>query len=92
MNYNLQKLEEWYKSISSEKELKLEEAQMLYQKIMTTTNEVTKKELQDEIILGTLHVVYRLLKTSYLPYFPNGMIDVDDVISVASELWIEFVL
>lgn len=59
---------------------------------MTTTNEVTKKELQDEIILGTLHVVYRLLKTSYLPYFPNGMIDVDDVISVASELWIEFVL
>ncbi len=30
MNYNLQKLEEWYKSISSEKELKLEEAKMLY--------------------------------------------------------------
>lgn len=92
MNYNLQKLEEWYQNMSIERNFSLHEAQEIYKKMISTSDYVEKKKWQDELILGTIHVLYRFLANSYLPYFPNGMTDVDDVISVASELWIEFVL
>lgn len=92
MEYNLQKLEEWYDLVKGEKELTLKEAQELYKKMVSTTDELEKKHLKDELILGTMHVIYDQLKKSYLPYFPNGQIDVEDVLSVTSEMWIEFIL
>lgn len=92
INYNLQKLEEWYSFVKVEKKLKLKEAQKLYKKIISTNDALQKKKLQDELIMGTMYVIYDLLKNSYLPYFPNGQLDVEDVISVTSEIWVEFVL
>lgn len=92
MNYNLQKLKEWYKMFPESKKLSFEEAQIVSSNMLNATNETEKEYLKNELIFGTIHVLYKQLKSSYLPYFQHSQVDVEDVISTGFEIWMKFIL
>ena len=75
--------------ISSFKKLKLEEAQELYKKAISTIDETQKKAYMDELILGTLYVVYNYIKRNNLELFISPSYDINDIISSFSEIWIK---
>lgn len=52
------------------KKLSLKEAQELSKKMLLITEETEKRQIRDEILFGTIYVLYKQLNNSYLPYFP----------------------
>ena len=81
-------LEEYFKQISTFQKLKINEAKELYKKAINTENEELKKGYMDELILGTLHVVYNYIKNSNLEIFTSQSYDMNDIISSFTEAWI----
>lgn len=81
-------LEEYYKQISTFQKLKINEAKKLYIKAINTDDEDLKKLYMDELVLGTLHVVYNYIKNSDLNLFTSQSYDMKDIISSFTEVWI----
>ena len=84
----MNELMQWHKQISSFQKLKITEAQELYQKAINTNDENLKKVYMDELILGTLHVVYEHIKRNRLELFISSSYDMNDIISAFNEVWI----
>lgn len=85
----MEKLEEWHNQIALFPKLKIKEAQVLYQKALDTQNETLKKQYIDELILGTLYVVYEFVKRNELELFRTATYDINDIMSAFNEAWIK---
>lgn len=84
----MEALIEWYNQISSFPKLKITEAQELYKKAINTQDESLKKKYMNELILGTLYVVYEYIKRNNLELFISSSYDMNDIISSFNEVWI----
>jgi hypothetical protein len=83
-------LENWYKSLSSVKQLSLREARDLFNKTVHTQDKNLQKEYSDELVLGTLHLLYKLFKKNNLCYLCRSYDEVNELISVFTKKWIEW--
>lgn len=87
MGNNVEILNEWNKTILCYKQLKLIEAQQLYKKIINLDNNLKGQCIQ-ELIMGTLYVVVEFIKKNGLLYLNSPTYDMNDIISVCNEIWI----
>ena len=85
----MEELMQWYNQISSFSKLKITVAQDLYRKAINTQDELLKKTYMDELILGTLYVVYEYIKRNGLELFVSSSYDMNDIISSFNEVWIK---
>lgn len=84
----MEELMQWYNQISSFPKLKITVAQDLYRKAISTQDETLKKAYMDELILGTLYVVYEYIKRNELELLVSSSYDMNDIISAFNEVWI----
>lgn len=84
---NLEKLNTWFELIKDSKNLTIEEARILNDKIRK--NPQNSMELQEELILGTMYVIYDFLKNFNFIEEVSTIYDIDDFISAFCEVWIE---
>lgn len=85
MGNNLEILKEWKNSLSCYQELNINEAKELYK---TSVESNTKNNYINELIMGTLYVVINFISTKGLVYLNSSTYDMNDVISVCNEIWI----
>lgn len=85
----MEELMQWYNQISSLPKLKITVAQELYKKAINTQDETLKKKYMDELILGTLYVVYEHIKRNELELFVSSSYDMNDIISSFNSVWIK---
>lgn len=83
-------LEKWYKSFSSIEQLSLRDAKTLFTKVVHTKDKQLQKEYSDQLVLGTLHLLYKLFKKNNLCYLCRSYEEVNDLISVFTEKWIRW--
>lgn len=84
---NLIKLDTWFELVRGEKNLSIDEARHLNDKIRKLPP--NRQELMEELVLGTMYVVYDFLKTFNFIESLNGPYDIDDLINSFCEVWIE---
>ena len=84
----MEALIEWYNQISSFPKLKITDAQELYKKAINIQDESLKKTYMNELVLGTLYVVYEYIKRNNLELFISSSYDMNDIISSFNEVWI----
>lgn len=84
----MEELMQWYNQISCLPKLKFSTAQELYKKAVSTQDEILKKKYMDELISGTLYVVYDYVKRNNLELLVASSYDMDDIISSFNEAWI----
>ena len=85
----MEELMQWYNQISSFPKLKIIVAQELYRKAINTQDEIIKKKYMDELILGTLYVVYEYIKRNGLELVVSSSYDMNDIISSFNSVWIK---
>lgn len=85
----MEELMQWYDQISSLPKLKINVAQDLYRKAISTQDKTLKKEYMDELILGTLYVVYGFIKRNGLELLVSSSYDMNDIISSFNSVWIK---
>ena len=88
MSRNKQILEKWKKEIEQYKKLTLNESQELYNKTRSCKNEKIKKQLRNELITGTLYVIYEAINSNELIYMNSSYYDMNDIINAMIEIWI----
>lgn len=88
MNQNIEKLNNWYESISQLEKLTYSDVLELLDKYKKEENINTKEEIRESLILGTLYVVYEHLINSYFISFKDNSYDMDDIINSFVETWI----
>lgn len=81
------KLRNWYESIKDYEQLSLKETKNLNKLMLETTGEIHDK-YRERLILGTLHYVYNFVCKSGLTAIKSTYFDVDDLISISIEVWI----
>lgn len=84
---NLEKLNTWFELVKGAKNLTIDEARELNKKIRKLP--ANRQELQEELILGTMYVIYDFLKDFSFIEDVNTIYDIDDFISSFCEVWIE---
>lgn len=84
---NLEKLNTWFELVKGPKNLTIDEARELNKKIRKLPT--NRQELQEELILGTMYVIYDFLKDFSFIEDVNTIYDIDDFISSFCEVWIE---
>lgn len=84
----MEKLELWFERINIYDKLKLKEAQDLYIEMINETDDNKKRTIRNNIINSTLYAVLNYLKNSNLDILENGSYDMDDIISVTIEFYI----
>ena len=85
----MEELERWGKIISSFDRLSIKEGRELYKKAIITDDEASKNELINNIVQGTLYVVYNYIKRNNLDLLCSEKIDMNDIISAFNEVWIK---
>lgn len=88
INWNAyQKLKLRYEEVKDCKQLDILEAKKLC-KLMLEADEDNKKQYRELLIFGTLHWVYNFVCDSGLTAVKSSYFDVDDLISISTEVWI----
>ena len=85
----MEELIQWYNQISCLPKLNITSAQELYKKAITTNDESLKKQYMNELILGTLYVVYEYIKRNDLEILISTSYDMNDIISSFNSAWIK---
>ncbi len=85
----MEELIQWYNQISPLPKLKIIAAQELYRKAIDTQDETLKRKYMDELILGTLYVVYEYIKRNGLELLVSSSYDMNDIISSFNSVWIK---
>ncbi|MCR4581092.1 MAG: hypothetical protein K5666_01090 [Bacilli bacterium] len=80
-------LNNYYDQIKDIKPLKLSDAKKLYVQALNEQDETKRKELFDELILGTLNELYKYIENKGL-YLLSNSNDIDDIVSKYTERWI----
>lgn len=88
---NREKLERWYKDIEKYKKLNIKEAKELLIEINSTDNINKKKELREELILGTLYLGYNILNNILLLDLNYNYFDIEDLINAFVLEWIKVI-
>ncbi len=81
-------LENWYEQIKGFEKLSLKEAKQLIEQARNESQKEKQEELYERVILGTLYVVYDVLKDNRYSLLQSGAYDMNDIISAANELFI----
>lgn len=90
MEKNKYILNNWYKTISEYPKLNLNQAKEIYMRIVNSQG--SKKELlREELIKGTLYLIPNFIKSSMLYDIKSNKYDMNDVISISNELWINMI-
>ncbi len=87
MGNNLEILNEWNVAFSNYKTFKFKEAQELYLRLINMADNNLKRQYMQELIMGTLYVVSNFIKTNGLLYLNSSSYDMNDIISVCNEIW-----
>ncbi len=90
METSYEMLDSWYESMKSEKELSLREAKALVKDIDAACSLKKKEQLQEELLRGTIGILYNFIKDNGLLILCNtGYIEFDDLISSLTLAWAE---
>lgn len=82
-------LKRYKEEISKYDKLSISEAQELYKKAMSTSDENLRQLYMDKIILGTLYVVYNYIDNTGVFKYLESKYDIEDIISSFTETWID---
>lgn len=85
-------LEEWKESISKLEKIRIDEAKAIYIDILNEEDLEVKKDKISKLIEGTLYVVANYISNNDLCYLNSSSYDMNDIISVYNETWIERIL
>ena len=91
MNVNEQKLEKWYQSTLQYERLGISEVKSLLSELGMAQNFEQKQALRERIILGTMHVIYEVIKSNEIYFLDNSYYDMDDIIQAHIETLIRAV-
>ena len=86
--YETRRFQERYSEIKDIERISITEAKQLYSKAMNTNNSEERKKILNEIIQGTLYVVYSHLKNNMFEIINSSTYDIDDIINTYTEYWI----
>ena len=89
MEKNKKILEEWDNDIKDYPKMNFIEAKELYTKIINCSDDTTKKEMRDKLILSTLYVVVKFIEKNGLLYLNGCSYDTSDIINICNKIWIE---
>lgn len=85
-----ERLDSWFEMFKGHKELRISEAKELAEKIKSSSSDVEKERLQEELLIGTIHEVYKFIKDNGLiSLCDTGYIEFDDLISSLTLAWAE---
>lgn len=87
----MQRLENWYSQFKGYEKLTLKEAQEELRKISSVSDKKEKEQLLNDVVLKTLHYVYKFIKNKYVEQIVNSSssYDIEDLINSACEEWIK---
>ncbi len=85
----MNELNQWYNQISSFPKLNISSAQNLYNKAINTQDKKLKNQYLNDLIYGTLYVVYEYIKRNELDIFISSSYDMNDIINTFNEVWIK---
>lgn len=90
MELAYEKLDSWFEMFKDAEKLKVSEAKELAEKIKNSKNDREKERLQEELLAGTIHEVYKFIKDNgLLSLCDTGYIEFDDLISSLTLAWAE---
>ena len=90
MELAYEKLDSWFEMFMDAEKLKVSEAKELAKKIKVSKNDSEKERLQEELLVGTIHEVYKFIKDNgLLSLCDTGYIEFDDLISSLTLAWAE---
>lgn len=85
-----ERLDSWFEMFKEHKELRISEAKELAEKIKSSSSDVEKERLQEELLMGTIHEVYKFIKDNGLiSLCDTGYVELDDLISSLTLAWAE---
>ena len=88
MEQAYEKLDSWYEMFKGAKSLRLDEAKEISKKIRDSKNDVERIRLQEELLIGTIHELYKFIKgNGLLVLCDTGYIEFDDLISSLTLAW-----
>lgn len=88
MEQAYEKLDSWYEMFKGAKSLRLDEAKEISKKIRDSKNDVERVRLQEELLMGTIHELYKFIKgNGLLVLCDTGYIEFDDLISSLTLAW-----
>ena len=85
----MREIDIWGNQISRYKQLNFTEANDLYIKAINTEDEELRKQYMNDLITGTLYVVYNYIKNNNIDKYTSVRIDANDIISAFNEVWIK---
>ena len=85
----MREIDIWGNQISHYKQLNFTEANDLYIKAINTEDEELRKQYMNDLITGTLYVVYNYIKNNNIDKYTSVRIDANDIISAFNEVWIK---
>lgn len=89
MNF-YERLDSYFEMFSAAKKLKIKEAKELATKIKICENEKDKNKLYEDLLMGTIHQLYKFIKENDLLFLcENGFVEFDDLISSLTLAWAE---
>ena len=84
------KLDSWFDMFKDSKKLRVGEAKELAQKIKDSSSDREKEKLQEELLMGTIHEVYKFIKENgMLVLCDAGYVEFEDLISSLTLAWAE---
>lgn len=88
MNEYYERLDSWFEMFDSSRHLKISEAKDIALKIKDSSSDLEKEKLQEELLSGTIHEVYKFIKDNGLLVLCNtGYVEFDDLISSLTLAW-----
>lgn len=87
-SYNRNILNEWQDCISNYPKITFKEAQKRFIQLSKCEDNYLKEKLRNDLIQGTLYVVFDFIKNNGLIYLNSSSYDMEDVISTCNEIWI----
>ena len=80
------KLEKWWNTFKDYERLNINKVKLLFQKYELTLD----TQIFNEIVYGTMYLIYEQLKDSYYLYYHISDFDIDDIIMIGIEKWLIF--
>lgn len=88
MQKNKEILNKFENEIKGYKKLTLNEAQEIYTRLINCEDNKLKKQLRNELIMGTLYVIPEFINSKGLTYMNSTSYDMNDIINASIETWI----
>ena len=88
MNEYYERLDSWFEMFEGSRQLKISEAKDIALKIKESGSVLEKEKLQEELLMGTIHEVYKFIKENgLLVLCDTGYVEFDDLMSSLTLAW-----